>query len=262
MGLFNKLFGNKEKSDAEVTQQPFTGVSENTPVMTLNSSAAAVIDMSKSKENLNTVLIDMSKGSKIDMTKHVARVALAMDYSGSMDRLFDNGSVQRTVSRLLPIALKFDDNGELESWLFSTDYKRLDAVTENNFENYVKRVMQRSGMYMGGTYYEPVLSDMVNYYKNIEPSEIPAFIIFITDGENMDKSNTNRIIRELSEYNIFVQFIGIGNESFNYLKSLDNLEGRKHDNTGFTAVKDMNKLDDQQLYTEILRQYKDWLNNK
>lgn len=261
MGLFNKLFGAKEKSDSVVTQQPFTGVNENTPVNTLNSSAA-VIDMSKSKENLNTVLIDMSKGSKIDMTKHVARVALAMDYSGSMDHLFDNGSVQKTISRLLPIALKFDDNGELESWLFSTDYKRLDAVTENNFENYVKRVMQRSGMCMGGTYYEPVLSDMVNYYKNIEPSEIPAFIIFITDGENMDKSNTNRIIRELSEYNIFVQFIGIGDEDFDYLKSLDKLEGRKHDNTGFTAVKDMNKLDDQQLYTEILRQYKDWLNNK
>lgn len=261
MGLFNKLFGAKEKSDSVVTQQPFTGVKENTPVNTLNSSAA-VIDMSKSKENLNTVLIDMSKGSKIDMTKHVARVALAMDYSGSMDHLFDNGSVQKTISRLLPIALKFDDNGELESWLFSTDYKRLEAVTENNFENYVKRVMQRSGMYMGGTYYEPVLSDMVNYYKNIEPSEIPAFIIFITDGENMDKSNTNRIIRELSEYNIFVQFIGIGDEDFDYLKSLDKLKGRKHDNTGFTAVKDMNKLDDQQLYTEILRQYKDWLNKK
>lgn len=261
MGLFNKLFGAKEKSDSVVTQQPFTGVKENTPVNTLNSSAA-VIDMSKSKENLNTVLIDMSKGSKIDMTKHVARVALAMDYSGSMDRLFANGSVQKTVSRLLPIALKFDDNGELESWLFSTDYKRLDAVTENNFENYVKKVMQKSGMYMGGTYYEPVLSDMVNYYKNIEPSEIPAFIIFITDGANMDKSNTNRIIRELSEYNIFVQFIGIGNEDFDYLKSLDKLERRKHDNTGFTAVKDMNKLDDQQLYTEILRQYKDWLNKK
>ena len=31
MGLFNKLFGAKEKSDSVVTQQPFTGVKENTP---------------------------------------------------------------------------------------------------------------------------------------------------------------------------------------------------------------------------------------
>ena len=117
-------------------------------------------------------------------------------------------------------------------------------------------------MYMGGTNYAPVLKEMVTYYKDIEPSEIPAFIIFITDGENSDTSATNAVIKELSEYNIFVQFIGIGDEDFDYLKSLDDMKGRKHDNTGFTAVKDMNKMSDEQLYTEILRQYKDWLNNK
>jgi hypothetical protein len=60
-----------------------------------------------------------------------------------------------------------------------------------------------------------------------------------------------------------VQFVGIGNgSSFKYLKSLDDMPGRKHDNTGFIAVKDMNKMDDQQLYTEMLRQYNDWLNKK
>ena len=216
--------------------------------------------MSKSAENLNKVLIDMSKGSKIDMTKHVARVALAMDYSGSMDRLYYNGSVQNVIIRLLPIALKFDDNGELESWLFSNQEERLPAVNVNNYENYVQKVMMKARMSMGGTNYAPVLKDMVKYYKDIEPSSVPAFIIFITDGENFDKAETNKIIKELSNYNIFVQFIGIGNESFTYLKSLDNMEGRVHDNTGFTTVKDMNKVTDGELYTELLRQYKDWLN--
>ena len=221
-----------------------------------------VIDMSKSKENLNKVLIDMSKNAKIDMTKHKARVALAMDYSGSMDSLFRNGSVQKTVSRLLPIALKFDDNGELESWLFSNDFKRLKAVNESNFGNYVKNVMEKSGMWMGGTQYAPVLEDIVHYYKDLEPSTTPSFIIFITDGENMDHDKTDRIVRELSNYNMFVQFVGIGSERFNYLQSLDNLSGRKHDNTGFIAVRDMTKMDDGQLYTEILRQYKEWLNKR
>ena len=62
---------------------------------------------------------------------------------------------------------------------------------------------------------------------------------------------------------MFVQFVGIGrSSSFGYLKRLDNLSGRKHDNTGFIAVNDMNKMDDQTLYTEMLRQYNDWLNNK
>ena len=97
-------------------------------------------------------------------------------------------------------------------------------------------------MSMGGTNYAPVLKEMVSYYKDIEPSEVPAFIIFITDGENWDTNETNKIVKELSNYNMFVQFIGIGDESFNYLRSLDHMEGRKHDNTGFTAVKDMNKI--------------------
>ena len=248
MGLFSKLFGGNKTEVKEKVQ--------STPVNT----TASVIDMSKSAENLNNVLINMSKGSKIDMTKHVARVALAMDYSGSMDRLYYNGSVQNVIIRLLPIALKFDDNGELESWLFSNQEERLPAVNVNNYENYVQKVMMKARMSMGGTNYAPVLKDMVKYYKDIEPSSVPAFIIFITDGENFDKAETNKIIKELSNYNIFVQFIGIGNESFTYLKSLDNMEGRVHDNTGFTTVKDMNKMTDGELYTELLRQYKDWLN--
>lgn len=253
MGLFD-IF--KKKDDA-VVDNTATATTEST-----SSISSTTIDMSKSTENLNKVLINMSKTSKIDMSKHTARVALAMDYSGSMANLFENGSVQDVVSRLLPIALKFDDNGELESWLFSNGKERLKPVTADNYSNYVKKVMMKAKMSMGGTNYSPVLEDIVSYYKDVEPSEVPAFIIFITDGDNWDQYETNAIVRELSNYNMFVQFIGIGNASFNYLKSLDDMEGRKHDNTGFTAVRDMNKMTDEELYTEILRQYKDWLNNK
>lgn len=243
MGFLKGLFGKSEETKE-------------------TSKAAVTIDMSKSKENLNTVLIDMSKSTKVDMTKHRARVGLAMDYSGSMDHLFDNGSVQKTVSRLLPIALKFDDNGELESWLFSDDFRKLEPVNERNYEDYVKKVMKKSGMYMGGTKYSPVLEDIVHFYKDLEPSEVPSFVIFVTDGENWDPDRTTEIIRELSNYNMFVQFVGIGNERFSYLRALDNLPGRQHDNTGFISVQDMNEMTDEELYTVILRQYKDWLNNK
>lgn len=228
----------------------------------VNEDKRQVIDINELKEKLNNVLVNLSKKSKVDLTKHAARVALAMDYSLSMDNLFSNGSVQKTISRLLPIALKFDDNGELESWLFSNGTERLNAVSEDNYKDYVNKIMKKAHMNMGGTNYAPVLKEMVTYYKDIEPNEIPAFIIFITDGGNSDTSLTNTVIRELSEYNIFVQFIGIGHENFAYLKSLDDMKGRKHDNTGFIAVEDMNKMIDEQLYTEILRQHKDWLNNK
>ena len=86
MGFLSKLFGSKDDDSANTFA---SHVAEGTPVS--SAPKTVVIDMSKSKENLNKVLIDMSKGAKIDMTKHTARVALAMDYSGSMSNLYDNG---------------------------------------------------------------------------------------------------------------------------------------------------------------------------
>lgn len=206
MGFLGKLFGKKENDTIEntVTQQITTEKDLQNQNDEESNSPMMPIDMSKHQENLNTVLINMSKDNKIDMTKHVARVALAMDYSGSMSNLFRNGSVQETVSRLLPIALRFDDNGELESWLFSNGSERLAAVTKDNYSTYVRKVMNKANMSMGGTNYAPVLKEMVSYYKDIEPSEVPAFIIFITDGENWDTNETNKIVKELSNYNMFV----------------------------------------------------------
>lgn len=109
----------------------------------VNEDKRQVIDINESKEKLNNVLVNLSKKSKVDLTKHAARVALAMDYSLSMDNLFSNGSVQKTISRLLPIALKFDDNGELESWLFSNGTERLNAVSEDNYKDYVNKIMKK-----------------------------------------------------------------------------------------------------------------------
>lgn len=252
MGIFDKLFGNNKTASVDTTSTPKVAAESTTK-----------IDMSKHAQNLETILIDMSKTGKTNMTNHIARVAIAMDYSGSMSNMFANGSVQDVVTRLLPIALKFDDNGELESWLFSNDYERLKPVTIDNYATYVRKVMMNARMHMGGTNYAPALKDIVKYYKVKQPSETPAFIIFITDGDNWDELDTNEVVRELSNYNMFVQFVGIGNgSSFSYLKELDNLSGRKHDNTGFIAVKDMNKMNDQELYNEMLRQYNDWLNKK
>lgn len=87
MGFFEKLFG-KKGSDVAAS------IASTSPEPK-QEFETAVIDMSKSAESLNKVLIDMSKSSKIDMSKHTARVALALDYSGSMGWLFSDGSVQK-----------------------------------------------------------------------------------------------------------------------------------------------------------------------
>ena len=269
MGLFDFLKKKKETENDFVTctstsvnKEDIVTQAANLEKTNYESSQGLTINLSKHTENLNTVLVDLSKNLSVDLSKHTARVAMAIDYSGSMDGLYNSGAVQKIITRLLPIALKFDDNGELESWIFSNSKEKLDAVTIHNYKDYVKKNIRKASMSMGGTNYAPVLKDIIKLYKDKEPSTTPAFVLFITDGDNWDTSDTERVIRELSDYNMFIQFVGIGNESFNFLRKLDNLSGISHDNTGFISVKDMNKLSDEELYTKLLKQYRDWLNNK
>lgn len=95
--------------------------------------------------------------------------------------------------------------------------------------------------------------------KAIANDKETTFILFITDGENSDREETNKIIKKSSDMNVFIQFIGIGNEKFKYLKSLDEMHGRVRDNTGFTKMEDLDKADDKELYTNVLDQFAKWL---
>jgi hypothetical protein len=164
----------------------------------------------------------------------------------------------------MPLALRFDDNGELDVWLFHHHYYRVESMNLNNFENYVKDEITSKNYRMGTTSYAPVLEDVLRKYfvEDAATSNIPTFVVFITDGSNDDKRATNEIIKESSYKNIFIQFVGIGNERFEYLERLDDLTGRPVDNTGFIKVSDMARLSDEQLFDLLLDQYPDWLKNK
>lgn len=221
------------------------------------------INLKKNVINLDKCLVDLTKYGGPDMTHHEARVAVIMDYSGSMRPLYKNGNIQRTLNRLIPLALRFDDNGELDVWLFHSGFKRLDSMALDNYEDYVEEVMMGSGERFGSTSYGPVLTDAYNKYVNEVPSKVPTFIIFITDGSNNDRKVTNDIIKKTSHQNIFVQFVGIGDmDDFIYLKRLDDLKGRPVDNTGFIEIEDFDNVSDDKLYTELLSQYIDWLKVK
>jgi uncharacterized protein YciU (UPF0263 family) len=252
----------------------------------LTNEVMSKISLSKDKENLekhvvslSKCVVDLSKKENIDLGDIKAKVVVALDYSGSMSSLYKNGAVQETINRLVPLGLTFDDNGSIDMYLFQNDYRKMKDVTLSNYENYVKKVNDKSGYHMGGTYYAPVLEAIINTEDNksntgffgklfgsknksaeTNSNEI-TFVLFITDGENSDSSRTDSIIRESSDpkCKTFIQFIGIGDERFSYLKKLDNLSGRKVDNTGFSKMKDLQKASDEELYNNVLEQFSKWL---
>jgi hypothetical protein len=203
------------------------------------------------KEQINKICLE-----KKPLNDLVARVVLAVDYSGSMDCMYENGEVQEVIERIFPIALKFDDDGEMGVWKFSNDCKQLKDISINNYKGYVEKEFTGN---MGGTNYSPVISDIREKCIKRKPLDIPTYVIFITDGDCFDKAKTEALMYDISSDNIFWQFVGIGNSSFGFLEKLDDMEGRFLDNADFFSVKDINEMSDENLYSKLLNEFPKWI---
>ena len=229
--------------------------------------------------SLSKTIINLSKEANVDLGAIKAQVVAVIDYSGSMNRMYKDGTVQDVINKLLPVGLTFDDNGSVEVFRFETDFKQMESLDAFNYSNYVKEFMMNGSM--GGTCYAPVLREIKKQYIDGEVTKkgffgfgkktavvstkadtCPVFVIFITDGDNSDKSATDTIIRELSQHNCFVQFIGVGGASMNYLEKLDDLDGRACDNTGFERFNDIEHVNSDEIYNKVLKQFADWLKVK
>lgn len=224
---------------------------------------ANMLNLSK-EESINLLNLRKESVNMLCLEKPIlmdkpSRVAVVMDYSGSMGSLYRSGIVQAVLERLLPIAMQFDDNGEMELWIFSNGFYRLPNITLKNFYEYVKREIESKGYSMGGTEYAPVMNDVVHKYIKEDPANLPNYIMFITDGDNSDASETTRVITEASKYPIFWQFVGIGNATFRFLKKLDDMDGRYVDNANFFELNDVMSISDGELYKRLMGEYPSWL---
>lgn len=214
--------------------------------------------LEKARVELDQYFVSLEKETHVDLRKHVSRVFVVLDRSGSMNTLYRNGSIQDVLTRLLPLALRFDDNGELEVYVFDDECQKIGAMTLHNYQDFVNvEIMQKGYGPRGGTNYAPAIKMTSSDYNDGSP--LPAFGMFITDGDCFDRSETNQAIRVSSEYKSFYQFIGTGHATFSYLEKLDNLNGRKVDNTAFIKVADFSKWTNEQLYAKLLEQYLQWL---
>lgn len=253
MGLFDSLFkrGGGTSHTPPVNQAPVQRMESSTPTSVSLRKEDAVKQLNLRKETFEISL------RKKEMEHVFARVAVAMDDSGSMKNMYNKGTVQSVLERLLPVALKFDDNAELDMWLFANSFKRLPSITEEDFYDYVNNeVIHRASW--GGTNYAPIIKDIVKKYGKEEPSDVPTFVLFLTDGENFDEYEAEKAISEASRHNIFFQFIGLGNENFRFLKKLDEMDGRYIDNANFFAIRNINAISDTELYDLLLQEYPLW----
>lgn len=250
--FFNKK---KDSSNVEVKQNISVQVPEANQVSISTGTSSAKISLKKSSETLEKTIVNLTKQAGVDLTKHVARVVVVLDISGSMNSQYRNGAVQAVLNRLLPLALKFDDDGQLEVYLFNHQVCHIESMNIENFEDYVKKVILKKFSIMGGTNYAPAVRLVTNDYNDGSP--YPAFCIFITDGENADATATKIALEEAKKVgSTYFQFVGIGNERFNFLSSIN------QSNASFIKVADFSAMYDNELYQKLLSTYPNWVKNR
>ena len=220
------------------------------------------VSLEKKLEQGAPKLVSLAKPLKVELEKRnlldcVARVALILDISGSMSERYRNGTVQEIVNKTLPLAVQFDDDGELDFWYYGTTCRRMPSVNMKNYESAVPTEWKRLMHDIGGRNNEVlVMNDIVREYTG---SKLPVYVLFITDGGVSQASAIKKILKDISKEPIFWQFVGVGGSNYGILEKLDTMKGRYVDNANFFALDDFMKISNADLYGRLLNEFPQWL---
>ena len=251
-----------EKPAPSIDTAAMSSSSQSTDQKEISSPTAAVKVSLEKKLEKAPQLVSLAKPLGVELKKKnletlVARVGLVMDISGSMTARFKNGTVQEIVNKTLPLAVQFDDDGELDCWYYGTTARRMDSVNLENYTKAVPKEWKQLMLELGGCNNEPVVLRMVlDTYRD---TKLPVYVLFITDGGVSKKSEIQKIITEASKLPIFWQFVGVGGSGYGILEKLDSMKGRYVDNAGFFALDDFKKVSNEELYARLLEEFPKWL---
>lgn len=180
--------------------------------------------------------------------------------------------MQRFAERVLALACHFDDDGEIDVFLFGADVHHPEPLNLGNCRDYITGINRRHGL-EGDTRYGKAMGAIRDFYFDpsaapgtIQHAETPVYVMFVTDGSTSDKTVTERQLRSPVSA-IFWQFMGIGkgrksrskllmaftDSSFPFLENSDELPGRLLDNAAFFSVERPDEHTDDALYDLLMR---------
>jgi stress response protein SCP2 len=230
--------------------------------------APARLSLEKRMEKEAPQLVSLAKKASVSLAKRglqatLARVGLVLDASGSMRWQYEKGQVQELLNRVLPLAMHFDDDGMLDTWVFGSKSMALTPASTQNIQSYTQNVdggwkqwMQRTSPSINN---EPAaLEDVIRHYQS-DQNAPPAYVIFVSDGGVSQDRKISQIIKDAAHLPIFWQFVGIGGHGYGVLERLDTMSGRVVDNAGFFAIDDLHEVSEEALYDRLLQEFPQWL---
>lgn len=201
---------------------------------------------------IKTAAVSLEKSG---LTGQRAAVQLVLDHSGSMQRFYQNGSVQRLAEQALGLSANLDDDGSVPITYFGS---AADAMCEARLDNY-QGIIDRTHVDSpwGSTNYVAAMRNVIDEHE-VSGATAPGFVIFQTDGAPDNQGAAESMLREASRLPIFWAFVGFG-PSIRFLEKLDDLGGRLVDNASFFHASDPHRVSDAELYDGLTSQYAEWL---
>jgi len=248
--------------------------------------AAARVDLDKRIAREAPQLVNLVKSAGVSLAKaglptHRAQVCLVLDISASMSKLYRSGQVQAFSERILALGCKFDDDGQIDVFLFGRNVHHPAPMDLSNWGNYVGHIIDRHPL-EGDTRYGAAMEAVRKHYfpdaaggARSQPvkAALPVYVMFVTDGGTSDKPLTERQLRWASHEPIFWQFMGIGKgrkskskklaafaqSDFPFLENLDELDGRLIDNANYFSVATPDEHADSALFDLLMSEYPGWV---
>jgi hypothetical protein len=170
---------------------------------------------------------------------------------------YKTGAVTKVINKTVPLAVHFDDDGELDLWYYGTSFKRMDSINTGNYKKAVPADWFKMMCSLGLDNNEPpVMKDVINNYGH---GELPAYVLFITDGAISREKSIQHLLIMASRLPIFWQFVGLGGSDYGILERFDAMSGRFIDNANFFAIDDFQSISDNELYDRLLGEFPIWL---
>ncbi|WP_282155154.1 VWA domain-containing protein [Cytobacillus gottheilii] len=279
-----KDFGGEVEEEQE--QQQSAPPVQQQPAPETSQSQSKKIMLEKKMAEQAPKLLDLSKKAKVSLEKaglhdHQAKVALCLDISGSMHSLYRSGKIQEFAERILALGTRFDDDGTIDIFLFGANAHDAGELSVDNFNGFVNNLIKKYPL-EGGTYYGKAMKTIREHYfgsasKRNSPyaSNVPVYVMFVTDGATFDESATISHIQNASYEPLFWQFMAIGKSNkgtkkrgfftsmfqsdFTFLEKLDDLKGRYLDNADFFSIEDPGHISDSELYDLLMQEYPQWV---
>lgn len=226
------------------------------------------------------MLLNLTKTFELNLEKAgvvnipTLEVMLAIDKSASMHGLYRSGYVDRAVNLFLPLALKFDDNGQVEVGFFNSEFEEAPFALAEDCGKYLKKSGQSAD---GGTCFAPIIeafetkrsgtvteqvttaakglwakltgkTEVTNVTTAAPQSKYRAYAAIITDGANFDKREFEAELAKTGG-NTFFQFIGIGSGvETAYLTGI----AQKYPHVAYFELRDPSNFTDDAFYQAIV----------